>query len=106
MHSISEVKRLKDIYANSDLIIKFLYQNPIDLFWDNQPKFPDSNSFIHDQKYAGESAIDKIKKIHNTFIDIFFNNINKGFIFDNKKDFKDFISIDKFCEIIKNWCKL
>ena len=48
---------------------------------------------------------DKIKKIHNTFIDIFFNNINKGFIFDNKKDFKDFISIDKFCEIIKNIIK-
>ena len=50
-------------------------------------------------------AKDKIKKIHNTFIDIFFNNINKGFIFDNKKDFKDFISIDKFCEIIKNIIK-
>tara|TARA_B100000900_G_scaffold150283_1_gene127688 strand:+ start:1561 stop:2361 length:801 start_codon:yes stop_codon:yes gene_type:complete len=47
----------------------------------------------------------KIKKIHNTFIDIFFNNINKGFVFDNKKDFKDFISIDKFCEIIKNIIK-
>ena len=48
---------------------------------------------------------EKIKKIHNTFIDIFFNNMHKGFVFDNKKDFKDFISIDKFCEIIKNIIK-
>tara|TARA_B100001057_G_scaffold473095_1_gene537140 strand:+ start:3074 stop:3874 length:801 start_codon:yes stop_codon:yes gene_type:complete len=43
----------------------------------------------------------KIKKIHNTFVDVFFQNIKKGFIIDNKKDFKDFLSIDKFCEIIK-----
>ena len=42
-----------------------------------------------------------IKKLHKTFIDIFFNNIKKGFILDNKSDYKDFISIDKFCEIIK-----
>lgn len=43
----------------------------------------------------------KIKKVHNTFLDIFFDNVKKGFIVDNKDDFKDFISIDKFCEIIK-----
>lgn len=43
----------------------------------------------------------KIKKIHNTFIDIFFDNLKKGFVVDNKSDFKDFISINKFCEIIK-----
>ena len=42
-----------------------------------------------------------VKKLHKTFIDIFFNNIKKGFILDNKSDYKDFISIDKFCEIIK-----
>ena len=47
----------------------------------------------------------KIKKIHNTFIDVFFDNLKKGFVFDNKRDFKDFISIDKFCEIIKNIIK-
>ena len=42
----------------------------------------------------------KIKKIHNTFVDIFFQNIEKGFIIDNKKKYKDFISIYKFCEIL------
>lgn len=47
----------------------------------------------------------KIKKIHNTFVDVFFQNINKGFIIDNKKDFKDFISIEKFCEILNGIIK-
>ena len=42
-----------------------------------------------------------VKNIHNTFIDVFFDNLKKGFIVDNKKDFKDFISIDKFCQIIR-----
>ena len=45
---------------------------------------------------------EKIKKIHNTFIDVFFDNMKKGFVFDNNRDFKDFISIDKFCEIINH----
>ena len=48
----------------------------------------------------------KIKKIHNTFIDTFFSNLKKGYIYDNKDDFKDFISIEKFCEIIKSTIKL
>ena len=44
----------------------------------------------------------KIKKIHKTFIDIFFDNVKKGFIYDNGKNFKDFISINKFCEITRH----
>ena len=42
-----------------------------------------------------------IKKIHKTFIDIFFINLKKGFILDNGRNYKDFIGIDKLCEIIK-----
>ena len=40
------------------------------------------------------------KKIHKTFGDIFFSFIKKNIIFDNGNDYKDFISIDKFCEIV------
>ena len=40
------------------------------------------------------------KKIHWTFIDDFFEFANKGIIFDNEKNFKDFISIKKFSEIV------
>jgi len=40
--------------------------------------------------------------IHKTFIDIFLKNVQDGIIMDNGKTFKDFISIDKFCEIIRS----
>jgi len=45
------------------------------------------------------------KKIHRTFIDIFFENIKKGIVQDNGDVFKDFLSIDKFCQIFKNIIK-
>ena len=45
------------------------------------------------------------KKIHHTFIDVFFENIKKGFVFDNGDDFKDFLSIDKFCQIFRGILK-
>ena len=41
------------------------------------------------------------KRIHETFIDIFHKNIKKGIMFDNGRSFKDFLSIDKFCQILK-----
>ena len=42
------------------------------------------------------------KKIHRTFIDIFFENIKKGIVQDNGDVFKDFLSIDKFCQIFRS----
>ena len=39
-------------------------------------------------------------KIHSTFIDQFFINIKKKYFFDNLKIYKDFLPINKFCEII------
>ena len=41
------------------------------------------------------------KKIHKTFIDSFFLNIQRGVIFNNKKNYKDFLSINKFGEIVE-----
>ena len=43
----------------------------------------------------------KHKKLHNVFIDIFYENIKKGLIFNNKDFYKDFISVNKFCEIVE-----
>ena len=40
------------------------------------------------------------RKVHQTFIDHFFYLSKKGIIFDNGKNYKDFISIKKFSEII------
>lgn len=45
-------------------------------------------------------------KIHKTFIETFFQNINKNIIFDNENIYKDFIDIQKFCLIIKKSIKL
>ena len=45
------------------------------------------------------------KKIHHTFIDVLFENIKKGFLFDNGDAFKDFLSIDKFCQIFRGILK-
>ena len=39
------------------------------------------------------------RKLHKTFIEIFLESAKKGLIYKNKKTFKDFISIKKFCEI-------
>ena len=43
----------------------------------------------------------KKKKIHKTFIDSFFLNVQRGIIFNNEKNYKDFLSINKFGEIIE-----
>ena len=40
------------------------------------------------------------KKLHKTFVDLFYEKAKKGFIYDNKKRFKDFLSVQKFCEIL------
>ena len=41
------------------------------------------------------------KNLHKTFVDIFYDKAKKGIIYDNKKNYKDFLSIQKFCEIVK-----
>lgn len=40
------------------------------------------------------------RRVHRTFIDIFFENIKKNIVFDNQQNFKDFISIKKLSEAI------
>ena len=41
----------------------------------------------------------KKRKLHNSFSDIFFKMAKLGYVYNNKKIYKDFISIKKFCEI-------
>ena len=40
------------------------------------------------------------RKLHETFIDQFFKFVKKGYIFENDRIYKDFVSIKKFCEIL------
>mgnify|MGYP001161219896 CR=1 FL=1 len=46
------------------------------------------------------------KKLHETFIDVFFKNIKKGFIIKNQKVFKDFVSSKKFGLLVSKLIKL
>ena len=40
------------------------------------------------------------KKLHKTFVDLFYEKAKKGFIYDNKERFKDFLSVQKFSQIL------
>ena len=44
-------------------------------------------------------------KLHKTFMDIFFENIKKGIIIQNDTCYKDFLSINKFCQIVNDLIK-
>ena len=46
------------------------------------------------------------RKLHKTFVDIFFSFAKKGIIFDNKKKFKDFLPVNKLSEIISKLIKI
>lgn len=43
---------------------------------------------------------DNVRKLHKTFLDIFFKAAKRGYIYNNKRIYKDFISIKKFNEIV------
>ena len=45
------------------------------------------------------------KKLHQTFVNIFFDKIKKGIILQNDKCYKDFLSINKFSQIVNELIK-
>ncbi len=62
-------------------------------------KFKTNFVILRVSNIIGDTKISK--RIHFTFIDIFQKNIKKGIVFNNGKAFKDFLSIDKFCQILQ-----
>ena len=50
------------------------------------------------------NAISK-RKLHKTFIDVFFKNAKNGFLFKNQNIYKDFLSTRKFSEIVEKLIK-
>lgn len=59
LHSTAEIKALKKKLKEQGITLKAVTQNPIDYIWQDQPPRPVSKTFIHDIKYAGQSAADK-----------------------------------------------
>ena len=45
------------------------------------------------------------KNLHQTFVDLFYEKAKKGFIYDNEKRFKDFLSVKKFGQILVTMIK-
>ena len=78
LHSISEIKKLKKIFKNSNILIEFINDNPIDLHWKNQPVKPNSMAFNHKIKYSGEESLAKITRIQKLIkskcVDYYFLN--------------------------------
>jgi len=50
--------------------------------------------------------INNKKKLHKTFVDVFFENVKNGVIYENNKDFKDFLHISMFCKIVEKLINL
>ena len=75
LHSNSDINRIEELAKKKQSFIKYLEKNPIDDLWNDQPSYPQSQAFIHDEKYAGKSSIDKLHKVQSilesSFIDYY-----------------------------------
>lgn len=60
--SISQTSELRKELASACIELKVDF-DPIDRIWPDRPALPSDKIFIHDEKYAGESAASKIKRI-------------------------------------------
>ena len=65
LHSISEIKKIEELVKKKKSFVKYLEKNPIDNLWNDQPSYPQSQAFIHKEKYAGKSSIDKLHNLQS-----------------------------------------
>lgn len=63
--SIDETSDLRSKLKKAGLKLNVDF-DPIDKIWSDRPSLPSDKIFIHEVKYAGESAADKITRILNT----------------------------------------
>lgn len=99
-------KSRENINENGKLLPKCNYSKNKLIAEKNCEKILNNNLLIlRVGNLIGEPLKNK-KKLHNTFVDIFFNFVKKGIIYENKKSFKDFLPVKKFCEIIFKLMKI
>lgn len=60
--SVADVNRLRGAFAASDIILDTNFA-PVDELWSGRPLLPSDPLFVHDVKYAGETANSKISRI-------------------------------------------
>ena len=64
LFSINETAALRTALEKHGLRLDTAF-NPVDTIWTDRPELPDAKVFVHDVKYAGESATSKISQILN-----------------------------------------
>lgn len=62
LFSISATKTLREKLESAGMMLTVDFK-PIDKVWTNRPGRPDSKVFIHDEKYAGAKAVDKMAAV-------------------------------------------
>ena len=62
LFSVSAVSALKGALSAAGLTLDTCFA-PIDEIWTDRPALPDDAIFLHDDKYAGESAASKVKRV-------------------------------------------
>ena len=67
-HSCDEFKILNQIITRKKSKIHFFNKNPIDLFWNNQPRYPKSKIFIHEYKFSGKTSFKKLKHVQSNLL--------------------------------------
>ncbi len=63
LHSISEIKALKNTLAKKGITLKPMDENPIDQIWHDQPAIPLGKVKIQELEYAGQLARDKLSEL-------------------------------------------
>jgi Xaa-Pro aminopeptidase len=63
LHTAGNVEKLKKACATAGAELVPVAENPIDALWHGRPPPPQGAVVLHDLKYAGESAADKLKRI-------------------------------------------
>ena len=62
LFSVNEANSLRDTLGRHGIVLDTAF-NPVDSIWPDRPSLPDSPVFIHDVKFAGQAAADKIRLI-------------------------------------------
>jgi len=60
--SVSDIKRMQQSFASSGITIDTNFA-PINELWNGRPMIPTDSLYVHDTKYAGETATSKIARV-------------------------------------------
>ncbi|MEJ2055281.1 MAG: aminopeptidase family protein P, partial [Calditrichaceae bacterium] len=63
LHTHQEAEDLKSRLLNHKIKLKYMDENLVDILWEEQPGLPDDDVIAWEEKYAGESVEDKLKRI-------------------------------------------